>query len=140
MQQGYAPQAAYAQSPMQKQKKPINKKILLFGGIGLAALVLIIALASILGGSKGKDKVSADPNIGVWNVVSAEMWGFETDISDVFEKGFSIELLDKGKCKLNVDGKKGNGKWTFKDGVLTIKGGGLDLSGEITNGVLVIED
>lgn len=140
VQQGYAPQAAYAQSPMQKQKKPINKKIFLFGGIGLAALVLIIALVSILGGGKGKDKISSDPNVGVWNVVSAEMWGFETDISEVFEKGFSIELLDKGKCKLNVDGKKGNGKWTFKDGVLTIKGGGLDLSGKITNGVLVIED
>lgn len=138
VQQGYAPQAAYAQSPMQKQKKPINKKLFIFGGGALALVLIIVLIVSLLGG-KG-DTASNDPNVGMWNVVSAEMWGFETDISDIFEKGFSIELLDKGKCKLNIDGTKGDGKWTFEDGAITIKGSGLDVSGTLKNGVLVLED
>lgn len=137
-QQGYTPQAAYAPSPVQKQKKPIDKRIFLFGG-GALALVLIIVLAvSLLSG--GKDKGSDDPNIGVWNVVSAEMWDVEIDITDVFENGFTVELLAKGKCKLNVDGSKGNAKWTLENGVITIKGSGLDISGTLKNGVLVFED
>lgn len=92
-------------------------------------------------GGKGKPgTASSDPNVGVWKVVYAEMWGMETDISDVFVNGFTIELLDKGKCKLNIDGTKGDGKWTFEDGAITIKGGGLDVSGTLNNGVLVLED
>lgn len=138
VQQGYAPQAAYAQSPVQKQKKPINKKLFVFGGGALALVLIIVLIVSLLGG-KG-DTASNDPNVGVWNVVYAEMWGFETDISDVFEKGFSIELLDKGRCKLNIDGTKGDGKWTFEDGAITIKGSGLDVSGTLKNGMLVLED
>ena len=240
---GYAPpaQPAYGAQPVYgapqaapKQRKPLDKKLLMFGGIGLAAVAVIIILVLALGGGKAdpyvgvwngvrmeaegmsldvkevlgggivfdikgdgsctltfgpetlsgkwektKDGIlikagaytlpcavkgsamvienyadsgmtltlekaagnaSSDPNVGVWNVVTAEMWGIETDISDVFENGFTIELLDKGKCKLNIDGTKGNGKWTLEDGVITIKGGGLDVSGTLKNGVLTLED
>ncbi len=92
------------------------------------------------GGKSKPAAASSDPNVGVWKVVYAEMWGFETDISEVFENGFTIELLEKGKCKLNIDGTKGDGKWTFKDGEITIKGGGLDVSGTLKNDLLVLED
>ncbi len=239
-QQAYAAQAAYsAPQTAPKQKKPLDKKLLLFGGIGIAAILIIVLIVSLLGGKsdphvgiwngtkleaqgvaldvkevmgggfifdiqengkcaltigpeklngtweKNKDgilikagaftfdcKVKGttmvienyadsgmtltlekeggkggkggatpdDPNLGVWKVVFAEMWGVETDIKDVFENGFTIELLDKGKCKLNIDGTEGNGKWTLENGVLHIKGGGLDSSGTLKDGMLVLED
>lgn len=236
-QQQYGAQAAYAvPQAAPRQKKPLNKKLLLFGGIGVAAILIVVLIVSLLGGkgdpyagvwngvkleaqgmaldvqevlgggvvfdikkdgtctltfgpqelsgkwTKEKDGIlikagaftfpckikgttmvienyadsgmtltlekaggkpgsaSSDPNLGVWNVVTAEMWGMETDISDVFEDGFTIELLDKGKCKLNIDGTKGDGKWTLKDDAITIKGGSLDVSGTLKNGVLVLED
>ena len=140
--QQYGAQAAYAaQQAAPKQKKPIDKRLLLFGGIGVAVVVIGIILALVLGGKGGKDKATSDdPNVGVWNVVAAEMWGMEMDIRDVFANGFTVELLEKGKCKLNIDGTKGNGTWTLKDGVITIKGGGLDVSGTLKNGLLVLED
>lgn len=235
----YGAQTAYAApQAAPKQKKPLNKKLLLFGGIGIAAILIVVLIVSLLGGKgdphvgvwngtkleaqgmaldikevlgggfvfdiqkngkcalaigpeklngtweknkdgilikagafafdckvkgttmvienyadsgmtltlekasgKGGDKNAlSDPNVGVWKVEYAEMWGFETDIKDVFEKGFTIELLDKGKCKLNIDGTEGNGKWALENGVLTIKGGGLDTSGTLKDGLLTLED
>ena len=137
----YVAQVAYAApQAAPKQKKPLNKKLLLFGGIGIAAILIVVLIVSLSGGKAGDKNASSDPNLGVWKVEYAEMWGFETDIKDIFEKGFTIELLDKGKCKLNIDGTEGNGKWTLKDGVLTIKGGGLDSSGSLKDDVLTLED
>ena len=40
----------------------------------------------------------------------------QTDVSGIWEISFSIELMDKGKCKLSVDGKTSNGKWTLDEG------------------------
>jgi len=140
-QQQYGAQAAYAAPQVfPKQKKPLDKKFLLFGGIGIAVILIVVLLVSLLGGKSKPGAASSDPNVGIWTVVTAEMWGMETDISEIFENGFTIELLDKGKCKLNIDGTKGSGKWTLEDGVFTIKGGGLDMSGTLKNGVLVLED
>lgn len=140
-QQQYGAQATYAApQAVPKQKKPLNKKLFLFGGIGIAAILIVVLLVSLLGGKSKPGAASSDPNVGMWTVVTAEMWGMETDISDIFENGFTVELLDKGKCKLNIDGTKANANWSLEDGVFHIKGGGLDSDGTLKNGVLVIED
>ncbi|MGI5900029.1 MAG: zinc-ribbon domain-containing protein [Christensenellales bacterium] len=142
-QQAYVPPAQQSYTPpvqAAKQKKPIDKRLFIFGGAALAVVLIVVLLVSLIGGNDSVAASVNDPNVGVWNAVTAKAWGIELDIEDVYQKGFSIELLDKGKCELNVDGKKGSAKWTLKDDEITIKGGGFDLSGELKDGKMVIDD
>ena len=74
----------------------------------LLCLCLLPALAAC-----GAEEAGSDPNAGLYEAATAEMLGIEVDISDMYEKGFSIELKDKGKCAFNIDGQKGSGKWTL---------------------------
>jgi hypothetical protein len=101
------------------------------------AAVLLFSLAACGGGGGGSIDAS-DPNQGLWNAVKAEMWGIATDLSDLYENGFTIELKSGGKCALNVDGKKANGTWVLNGTAFSIKGGGLDESGTLANGVLTL--
>lgn len=110
--QQYSAQAAYAApQAAPKQKKPIDKRLLLFGGIGVAVVVIGIILALVLGGKGDQVAAAADSNLGIYNAVSAEMWDMEMTVSDFWENGFSIELMENGKCSMVIDGNKGSGKW-----------------------------
>ena len=140
-QQQYSAQPAYAPAAKApKQKKPMDKKTLFI--IGGAALVVILAivLIAVFAGKGGNAPASTDPNLGVYNATTAEMWGVEMEVSDFWEKGFSIELKDKGKCAMEVDGAKSNGKWTLEDGAFHVKGGGVDCDGTLANGVMTLEN
>jgi hypothetical protein len=114
------------------------KKILLL----IIFIIGIIALAGCGGSSGGSD----DPNLGVWKGVSMEMAGIfddepiALDINDAYEKGFTIELKSNGKCALNVDGSKANGTYTLENGVFAVKGGGLDCTGRLENGKLILNN
>jgi hypothetical protein len=111
--------------------------------IGLAADVLIVALIVVLGiliGKGGKNNVSKDPNAGVWTAVSGEMSGVSLNIADVYSGGFTIELKDKGKCVITIDGTSANGKWTLDDGEFHAEGGGVKLDGTIEGNTMTLEN
>ena len=147
------PQVNYNQIPPQgpnnnlsqvtKVKKPLNKKIFIFGGAGAVVVLAatIILLIKLLGGNSGSAKDdSSDPNIGVWNAVSAEMMGFEIQVSDVYTDGFSIELKEKGKCTVIIDGTKKTIKWSLEGNKININGSGLDMNGTLKDGQMIFKN
>lgn len=100
------------------------------------ALVLLTLLVFAGCGAEAAD----DPNLGLYTADTAEMWGIEMPISDLFENGVSIELKAKGKCTMNFDGTSGNGKWTLEEGAFHAEAGGAVISGTLENGVLLAEN
>ena len=140
-QQSYSAQPAYAPAARTpRQKKPMNKKTLLIIGGAVLAVILAIVLISVLGGKGGDAAASSDPNAGIYTAVSAEMMGMDVDVDTVWTNGFTIELMDKGKCTMEIDGTKANGKWTLDGTAFHIKGGGLDCDGTLANGKLELEN
>ena len=101
------------------------------------AAILIFSLAACGGGGSSD---ASDPNQGLWSAVEVEMMGFTMDVSEVYEKGFTIELKSGGKCALNVDGAKANGTWSLNGSAFTVKGGGLDESGTLADGALTLSN
>lgn len=98
-------------------------------------LLAVLALALAACGSGGSGE-SSDPNCGLYEGSTAEMMGFTMDISEIFEGGFSIELLDGGKAKFNYEGKSHNMKWTLDGTTFHAEGGGAKLDGTLSNGVM----
>lgn len=86
-------QPAYAPAAKgPKEKRPVNKKLLFIGGGAVLAVILaIVLIVSLVGGNKASD----DPNVGLWNAVTASMWEMDRAGSDLFEEGVTLEL--KGK-------------------------------------------
>ena len=116
-----------------------NRGAIIF--IALAALVVIGAIIYIFSSLKGgKTTVSDDPVLGLYTAQKAEVSGISISIDTMWEKGFTIELRDKGKASLKVDGKTGSAKWTLDGEKFTVKGSGVDCSGTLKNGTLVLED
>lgn len=127
---------AYA-PPSEPGKGSGKKKPFLIIGIIAASVAVIAILASVLGGKSN----SKDPNLGLYTANKAASGGLEIDISTMFPNGFTIELKDRGKCAMNVDGEKGTGKWTVDaDGAFSLSGSGLECSGTLKNGVLILKD
>ena len=102
-----------------------------FLGIALAVLFFIGLIAC----SRKND----DPNHGIWKAAKGEMLGVSMDVEPFFSEGFTIELKANGKCLLDIDGKKTNGSWTLDNGVIEIKGGGIDSKGSLENGRLTLK-
>ena len=102
-------------------------------------IVLVTILVLTLGACGGKVNPD-DPNQGLWKATTGEMFGISVDIEEMFAKGFTIELQDKGKCAIFADGKKSNGSWTLDGSAFTVKGGGMNCKGTLTNGVIILED
>lgn len=100
------------------EKKPVNKKLFLFGGIGLAAVVIAVLLIALLGGGAGAD----DPNLGVYTAVSCIVDGEELKAKEI--KDDYIELKGKGKATVSILGDEFDAKWSLdgKDFVLTYDG------------------
>ena len=139
--QGYAAQPAYAPVIAPTAKKPINKKILIFGVAAVAAILIIVLLVSTLGGKDNKAAANDDLNLGVYTAVSADMLNMEVPESDFREDGFSIELMEKDQCSIEIDGNKGSGKWTLaEDGTFHVKGSGIDCTGTLAGGVMILEN
>ena len=108
--------------------------------IGGAVLVFILLIVLLVKGCTGAVKDAFDPNLGVYNATTAEMYGIEMDVTDVWEGGVSIELKAKDKCVFNIDGDKYNIKWTLDGTDINVKGKGLDCDGTLNQGTLVLED
>ena len=108
--------------------------------IGGAVLVFILLIVLLVKGCTGAVKDALDPNLGVYNATTAEMYGIEMDVTDVWEGGVSIELKAKDKCVFNIDGEQYNIKWTLDGTDINVKGKGLDCDGTLNQGTLVLED
>ena len=106
----------------------------------LLAVVLAAALLLSMTACGGGDEKSTDPNAGVYKAVTAEMWGMEMAIEDIWSGGFEIELKDKGKCQIRIDGEKANGKWELSGSSFHVEGGGVDCSGTLKDGVMTLEN
>lgn len=106
----------------------------------LLAVVLAAAMLLSMTACGGGDEKSADPNAGVYKAATAEMWGMEMAIEDIWSGGFEIELKDKGKCQIRIDGEKANGKWELSGSSFHVEGGGVDCSGTLKDGVMTLEN
>ena len=109
------------------------KKLLVL--VFAAALVLTFAACGGGGGS-----ASSDPNCGHYDATVLEMMGFTMDVAEVFPDGFSIDLQDGGKAKFNYDGKSYNMKWTLDGSAFHAEGGGAELDGTLSAGVMQLSD
>ncbi|MDL2214256.1 DUF5640 domain-containing protein [Clostridia bacterium OttesenSCG-928-O13] len=98
----------------------------------LLALVLVIGLAACGGGK------SDDPNVGMWNAVSASMMGIDMEIDELFESGVTLELKANGKFTIDVDGEKGNGKWEYDGDTLKFSASDADMTGTVEDGMLTL--
>lgn len=121
--------------------KPPKKKggAILF--IALAAIAVIAAIIYIVAGKGGGKTVSSDdPVLGLYTAQKAETAGISIGIETMWKNGFTIELKDKGKATINVDGETGSAKWTLDGKDFTIKGSGVDCSGTLDDGMLTLKD
>ena len=104
-------------------------------------IIIIFTACLMLTALCACEKVTSDdPNSGVYEGRSASMGGFDMDITDVFEDGFSIELKDKGKGTIHLNGDDASFKWTLDGTEFSGKGGGAELSGTLKDGVLELTD
>ena len=100
----------------------------------IAAIVMTALCAC--GGDDGPD----DPNVGIYKATKAEMSGFEIGVADMFSEGFTIELKNKGKGRVEMDGDGGNIKWMLDGDTFHAEGGGAEFDGTLHDGVMVLED
>ena len=107
----------------------------------LAALVVIGAIIYLVAGKGGERGVAPDdPVLGLYTAQKAETAGISISIKTMWKNGFSIELKDKGKATLNVDGETGSAKWTLDGETFTVKGSGVDCSGTLSDGILTLDN
>ena len=66
-----------------------------------------------------------------WEAAYAEVGGSVTQVADAFGSGFLMDLNDKGKCVVTVDGTNSYGKWTLNGGVFQLDCGGLSCTGTL---------
>lgn len=102
----------------QTQKKKGGGKILF---IVLAALVVLGAVLFLVLGRGGTAAPDVDDAVlGLYVAQKAEMNGINIKISDMWDDGFTIELKNKGKAEIVVDGEKGSAKWTLDGSAFTV--------------------
>ena len=117
----YTPQVKEKTAKQPREKKPANKKGLLFAAIGVAAVLVIVLLASLLGG-----KNQGEPaDWGRYDAVSAE--------------GEWIELEKKGKATLYIMGSAFKAAWELDGEAFTLEQSGDTYTGTLKDGVLRID-
>ena len=136
-------QGGYQQVPVQptavRQKKPIDKRLFLFGGIGIAVIAVIIILASLIGGRKDKAD-SSNPYVGVWHATSVEIWGETTPAEEVFGN-LDVAFKANGKCDFQTDEGTNSYKWEETEREILITSGKDTIITCIKEGdSLVVED
>ena len=103
-------------------------------------LVVVCALAMLFAMCACGAEEEVDPNAGVYDAISAEMYGIKIAVDDVFEDGFSIELQNGGKAIFHYDGEDYSLKWTLDGETFHAEGGGAELDGTLKDGVMDLED
>ncbi len=120
------------------------KKILVL----LLIALLILPLVSCGGGKEASPAASnepapqtaADPNLGKWLAHSVNMFEIDSNAADIWEKGFTIELLDGGKAALNVDGQKLEGTWKMEGDALSVSTANVTMPGSFEGNLMHLEN
>lgn len=95
-------------------------------------LLLAVCMLSACGGnSDGK-------YVGKWISVSGEAYGVTLTGEDI--SGFGLELKDKGKAVLTVDGESEDVKWKNDGNTITITASGTDMKGIAENDTIVFDN
>ena len=129
-------------APGGKPKRPrapmTPKRIIL---IAIPVIFLLMIIVTMISGSIRTGKPNAsDPNQGTWEATYAEVGGSVTQVEDAFGSGFLMDLNDKGKCVVTVDGTKSYGKWTLNGGAFQLDCGGLSCTGTLQDEILTLND
>lgn len=129
-------------APGGKSKRPrapmSPKRIIL---IAIPVIFLLMIIVTMISGSIRTGKPNAsDPNQGTWEAAYAEVGGSVTQVEDAFGSGFLMDLNDKGKCVVTVDGTKSYGKWTLNGGAFQLDCGGLSCTGTLQDEILTLND
>ncbi len=107
-------------------------KIKVFAAGLLPAMMLALLI--------GCGKKESDPNCGLYEATSAEMMGMTMTVNELFEDGVSLELKDGGKAVINLDGESYKMKWSLDGEDFHAEGGGVELDGTLSEGVLNLEN
>ena len=103
-----------------------------------AVIITSVALIIVMLAGSGANYTEAD--IGSYAAVAAEKDDVTVDVSGLFDSGFSIELRNRGRCKINLNGEVISGKWSCIDTRLAVSGGGFTYSGYVSDGVMLLEN
>lgn len=95
-------------------------------------LVLAICMLSACGGK------SDEKYVGKWISVTGEAYGVTLTGEDV--NGFGLELKEKGKGVLTVDGESEDVKWENDGNKITITAEGTDMNAVVENDTMVFDD
>ncbi|MDO4477932.1 MAG: hypothetical protein Q4B73_02680 [Lachnospiraceae bacterium] len=110
----------------------------------VCALMLVIAMLAAVGcggggGSSSGGGAAADPNEGKYIAMSAEMWGIQTPVTDIYENGFTFDLSG-GKVTMDADGSTAKGKYTIEGDTIKMDIDGVEMVGTIGNDLMTIDD
>lgn len=95
-------------------------------------LAMLLALCACGGGT------ASSPYLGTWVATMARYEDVEFHVNDIFEGAFVAELKDKGICQLSIGDQSDEVTWSETDGAITISDGEVDLTGTITEDVMVL--
>ena len=125
------PQPDMAQNP---KKKPVLPFIII-GVVALIAVITVVVLflTGILGGGNNS---ADDKNLGEWKAVSLVKDGQTLDPKDYLDGEMVIVLNKGGKASVVSGSDKASATWTLNGDKFTIKGGGLDETGTLKDGIL----
>jgi len=122
-----------------RPRAPMTPKRMIL--IAIPVIFLLMIIVTMISGSIRTGKPNAsDPNQGTWEAAYAEVGGSVTQVEDAFGSGFLMDLNDKGKCVVTVDGTKSYGKWTLNGGAFQLDCGGLSCTGTLQDEILTLND
>ena len=99
-------------------------------------IIVMMIILTMLAGCGGSGEATGYE--GKYVSVSGEMMGVELTGEDI--AGWSIELNNGGKGKMDIDGESGNIKWTLEDKTITVTVDGEEMKGVFEDDKLVFED
>ena len=104
----------------------------------LAAILLALAMLFTLAACGEKDNDS-DPNLGRYEGTTIEGMGVTMNFSDIYEGENYVELKSGGKCVMTLEGDAAEGTWTLNGENITITIEGIDSTGTLKDGTLVVD-
>ena len=102
--------------------------------IPILSMFMVFGLAAC-GGEK-----PADPNLGKYMAIYAELAGQPVNIADYFEDGSILELKAGGACVFSDGQDSAAGIWSLKDGAIEVEAEGFSASGTLKDGILVLNN
>jgi hypothetical protein len=101
------------------------------------AICMIFSLCAC--GSSGGGSTAADPGVGKYTGVSADVMGTPSALESLYEKGTSIELQSGGKGTMELDGSPVSIKWKADGKNLSVTAEGTDYAGTIDKDTIVLD-